>query len=155
MLQLYKSLVRPKLELVLHSGLETVPKKDINVLERVQLRRATRMITGYSKLNYEERLASLGPTTLETRRLRGDLIEAFKISKGYDTGSEIFFSKNVSNLRGHSMKVTKKNFKLDVRKFSFSNRVINEWNGLSEEIIQSKSLAGFKKRIDYHLGYIR
>ena len=53
------------------------------------------------------------------------------------------------------MKVTKKSFKLDVRKFSFSNRVINEWNGLSEELIQSKSLAGFKKRIDYHLGYIR
>ena len=54
----------------------------------------------------------------------------------------------------HTMKVTK-SFKLDVRKFSFSNRVVNEWNGLSEEIIQSKSLAGFKKRIDYHLGYIR
>jgi len=60
---------------------------------------------------------------------------------------EIFFSKNASNLRGHSMKVTKKSFKLDVHKFSFTNRVINEWNGLSEEIIQSKSLAGFKKRI--------
>jgi len=114
------------------------------------------MITGYSKLNYEERLASPGLTfltTLETRRLGGDLIEAFKIWKGYDNiGSEIYFSKNASNLRGHFMKVTKKSFKLDVRKFSFSNRVINEWNGLSEEIIQSKSL---EKRIDYHLGYIR
>ena len=137
----------------MHSGLEAVPKKGHKriILERVQ-RRATRMITGYSKLNYEERLASLGLTTLETRRLRGDLIEAFKISKGYDNiGSEIFFSKNASNLRGHSMK----SFKLDVRKFSFSNRVINEWNGLSEEIIQSKSLAGFKKRVDYYLGYNR
>ena len=83
------------------------------------------------------------------------MIEAYKINKGYDNiGSEIFFCKNASNLRGHSMKVTKKSFKLNVRKFSFSNRVINEWNGLSEEIIQSKSLAGFKKRIDYHLGYI-
>ena len=59
-----------------------------------------------------------------------------------------FVVKNTSNLRGHSMKVTKKSFKLDVRKFSFSNRVVNEWNGLSEEIIQCKSLAGFKKRID-------
>jgi len=37
------------------------------------------------------------------------------------------------------MKVTEKSFKLDVRKFSFSSRVINEWNGLSEEIIQRKS----------------
>ena len=88
--------------------METVPKKDINVLERVQ-RRATRMITGYSKLNYEERLASLGLKTLETRRLRADLIETFKISKGYDNiGSEILFSKNASKLRSRSMKVTKK-----------------------------------------------
>ena len=62
--------------------------------------------------------------------------------------------KHASNLRGNSLKVTKKSFKLDVGKFSFS-RVVNEWNGLSEEIIQSKSLAGFKKRVYYHLGYIR
>ena len=80
------------------------------------------------------------------------MIKVFKINKGYDNiGSEIFFSKNASNLRGYSLKATKKSFKLADGKFSFSNRVINEWNGLSEEIIQSKSLAGFKKRIDYHL----
>jgi len=54
------------------------------------------MITGYSKLNYEDRLASLGLTTLETRRLRGDLIGVFKINKCYDNiGSEIFFSKKL------------------------------------------------------------
>jgi len=74
MLQLYKSLAR-----VLHSGLETVPKKDINVLERVQ-RRATRMIAGYSKLNYEERLASLGLTSHWKQEDSGDLIEVFKIT---------------------------------------------------------------------------
>ena len=144
MLQFYKTLVRPKLEYCIQAR-RLYPKKDINVLERVQ-RRATRMITSCSKLNYEDRLASLGLTTLETGRLRGDLIEVFKINKGYDNiGSEIFFSKNASNLRGHSMKVIKKGFRLDVGKLSFSNRAVNECNGLSEEIIQSKSLAGFKK----------
>jgi len=77
-----------------------------------------------------------------------DLIEVFKIYKGYNNiDREIFFSncKNASNLRGHTMKVNKKGFRLDVGKFSFSNRprVVNELNVLSEEIIQSKLLAGF------------
>jgi len=54
------------------------------------------------------------------------------------------------------MKVIGKGFRLDAGKFSFSNSnmVVNEWNTLSEEIIQSKSLSLFLK-IDHHLGFIR
>jgi len=37
--------------------------------------------------------------------------------------------------------------RLDTAKYSFSDRVINEWNNLSEEVIASKSLAGLKKLI--------
>ena len=47
-----------------------------------------------SKLNYEDRLASLGLTTLETRRLRGDLIEVFKISNGYDNSINMKYVRN-------------------------------------------------------------
>ena len=52
---------------------------------------------------------------------------------------------------GHSLKLNKKRVRLDVAKFSFSNRVVNEWNILDEEIISGRSLAGFKRKLDRHL----
>ena len=49
------------------------------MLEKIQ-RRATKLIPGLKDLRYEERLKKeCGLTTLETRRLRGDQIEVFKI----------------------------------------------------------------------------
>ena len=48
------------------------------MLERVQ-RRATKMIQKLRNISYEMRLKECGLTTLETRRLRGDQIEVFKI----------------------------------------------------------------------------
>ena len=52
--------------------------KDIRILESVQ-RTATKMVPTLRKLPYESRLQRLGLTTLERRRIRGDLIETFKI----------------------------------------------------------------------------
>ena len=50
------------------------------------------MIDGFADKDYNYRLKELGLATLETRRKRGDLIEAFKIIKGFDDdNSELFF----------------------------------------------------------------
>ena len=53
------------------------------MLERVQ-RRATKMIQKLRNISYEMRLKECGLTTLETRRLRGDQIEVFKVLNGYE-----------------------------------------------------------------------
>ena len=58
-------------------------KKEIDLLEGVQ-RRATKMILGYKHYCFEDRLALCQLSTLEGRRLRGDLIQAFKLLKGLD-----------------------------------------------------------------------
>ena len=82
MLRLYQSLVRPKLEYCIQAWRPYL-KKDIDLLEKVQ-RRATKPMTSDKSLSYTDRLQKFGLTTLETRRLRGDLIEVFKMFKGFD-----------------------------------------------------------------------
>ena len=75
--------------------------KDIELLEEVQ-KRATRMIEECAGKTYEERLEIVGLTTLECRRLRADLIEVFKILKGFEgIEEELFFQRHLSNTRGH------------------------------------------------------
>ena len=67
-------------------------RKDIDILEKVQ-RRTTKLITGLRDLSYDDRLKECGLTTLETRRLRGDQIEVFKILNGHENIDLIYFSK--------------------------------------------------------------
>ena len=82
---LYKSLVRPHLEYCVQVWRPHLVK-DIKLIENVQ-HRATRMIPELHGKAYEQRLIAVKLTTLETRRLRGDLIEMFKILKGFDKTS--------------------------------------------------------------------
>ena len=104
-------------------------KKDIDMLERVQ-RRATKMIPKLRNINYEMHLKECGLTTLETRRLRGDQIEVFKILNGYENiDRNIFFTvKEERRTRGHGVTSAKKQCRLDIRTFSFSQRTVNQWN---------------------------
>ena len=69
-------------------------------------------------MRYEDRLSELRLTTLETRRIRADLIEVFKIIKGrvsYCKGIGLIM--NRGGRRGHGFKLFKKRFRLDVGKY--------------------------------------
>ena len=131
---------------------KTVKEKDLYMLEKIQ-RRATTLIPGLRDLRYEERLKECGLTTLETRRLRGDQIEVFKILNGYENiDSNIFLEINQSKItRGHNFTLVKKQSRLDVRKFSLSQRTINVWNKLSTECVNASSVNMFKNKIDKYL----
>jgi hypothetical protein len=160
--RLYKSLVRPHLDYCIQAWRPYLDK-NIEVLERVQ-RRATRMIDECKDLDYNERLIIAGLTTLETRRLRADLIEVFKIVKGMDKVNEqCLFNRcsgrpnyhNTSTTRGNVYKLLKKRVRLDVAKYNFGNRVVNEWNKLPDKIVQVDSLNHFKGEIDKYLRHTR
>ena len=68
-------------------------------------------------------------------KIKGDQIEVFKILNGYENiDSNIFFEIKESKItRGHNYTLVKKQSRLDVRKFSFSQRTINIWNNLSTD----------------------
>jgi len=51
-------------------------------------------------------------------------------------------------LSGHIMKMSKQRTNLDVRKFSFSQRVVQEWNKLSQDVVDATSVNQFKNRLD-------
>ena len=79
----------------------------------------------------------------------------FKILKGYENiDSNIFFEIKESKItRGHNFTLAKKQSRLNVRKFSFSQRSINVWNKLSTECVHA-SVNVFKNRIDNGTGYL-
>ena len=113
---LYKAIVRPHLEYCSQAW-RPYHKKDIDMLERIQ-RRATKMIPELRDLSYESRLLQCGLTTLETRKLRGDQIQVFKIVSGYeDVDRNMFFKlKEGSRTRGHKAALVKEQCMLDMRK---------------------------------------
>ena len=124
----------------------------LDMLEKIQ-RRATKLIPGLRDFRYEERLKECGLTTLETRRLRGDQIEVFEILNGYENiDSNIFREIKESKItRGHNYTLVKKQSRLDVRKYSFSQRTINVWNKLSTDCVHASSVNMFKNKIDKYL----
>ena len=72
------------------------------------------MLPDLKNMSYPERLKILGLTTLESRRLRGDLTEVFKIVKGFITLTGIyFFHRDIGVCRGHSEKLHKHTFKAE------------------------------------------
>ena len=148
---LYKAIVRPHLEYCIQAW-RPYRKKDIDKLERIQ-QRATKMIPELRDLSYESRLLQCGFTTLETRRLRGDQIGVLKILNVYeDVDRNMFFKlKEGSRTRGHKAALVKEQCRLDMRKYSFSQRVINEWNKLPNDCVYASSVNMFKNRIDRYL----
>lgn len=152
---LYKTYVRPHMEFAVQAW-NPYLRKDIDCLEKIQ-HRATKLVPQLRNLDYEDRLKALNLTTLEERRARGDLIQAYKIITGKDNvNCEQFFTfRENADTRGNSMKVYKPRLKKSIlqRVNFFSIRVVNAWNALPEEVISASTVNSFKNRLDHFNKY--
>ena len=79
------------------------------------------------------------------------MIETFKIINGiYDrevTEGLLDLDQN-TRTRGNDKKLKKKYSKLNIRKFSFTNRIVDIWNSLSNEVITAKTVNNFEINLD-------
>jgi len=96
-------------------------------LERVQ-KAATDLVPQLRKCSCPARLRKIGIMSLKDRRLRGDMIEVYKLLMGKEQIDYIkqFFrlAENHYGVRGHEKKLSKDRSRLDTRKFFFSQRVV-------------------------------
>ena len=89
------------------------------MIESVQ-RRALKLINGYKNISYVDKLLYSNFISLVKRRLKGDLIEMFKMSKDIATFNNMFIPKNFNCLRRNKFKVYKERCKLNVSKYFLS-----------------------------------
>ena len=87
----------------------------------------------FLKFTFVNVLGVFGYLTFYVRRVRGDLIEVFKIINGFeDVNYKDYFVVSNTGLRLHEFKLFKGN--TTIRKNSFSQRVIDHWNNLSYDV---------------------
>ena len=121
-------------------------------MENVQ-RRAAKLIKNIHHKTYTQRLKYLGLPSLQYRRLRvrADMVEIYKILNNIDKVQyEQILPLSQTTTRGHSKKLYKKNCRTNVRKYSFSQRIVDEWNKIPKKVIDSKTINTFKSQLNNH-----
>ena len=128
---------------------------DKDILEAVQ-RRAVMMVTNLKGKDYRQRLEELCITTLEERRERGDLIQAYKVLTGKERVSfETWFQmcaaledRTGTRARAGMFNVERLEGRLELRKNFWSVRVADKWNQLPDLVKSANTVNSFKNGLD-------
>ena len=143
----YKSLIKPRIEYCSQAWAPMARHGNWSLileLEGVE-RSFTCMIDGVGLLTCRDRLDKLKLTTLLERRVRGDLIEMFKIqSEGFVSYGFVLFGR-----AGRTVAARSKPHRFTTNETDFfAQRVLCYWNSLPALVKASKSVTSFKSRLD-------
>jgi len=106
------------------------------------------MIKGLEHLSYEERLSSPGLFSQGKKRLRGDFINVYKYLNGggWQTDEARNFSVVCSDrTRSNGLKLQHRKFHTNKWKKFLTVRVMEYWNRLPRELVESPSTEIFKE----------
>ena len=114
------------------------------------------MITRLGNKPYEEQKKELNLFRLSKRRLRGDLIEVFKIFRVFDNMNINDYVTNnlTSTTRNNGFKITSKRFRSNKAKRFFFNRIMNILNSLPTQMADNNTIESFKKKLYKHLALV-
>ena len=95
------------------------------------------MIQGMEHLSYKDRLRELGLFSMEKRRLQGNLRAAFWSVMGScrKEGSRLFSRVCSDRTRGNGFKLKEGRYRLDIRKKSFTVRVVRQWHRVPRDVL--------------------
>ena len=153
-LRLYIQYVRPHLEFCVPAWSPWLDG-DKDCLERVQ-KRAVGMISGLRGRTYEDRLKELGIVTLEERRHQMDMLQTYKILNGKEKVDPSWWftmasdSERVTRQSADPLNIRPGTPRLDIRRYFYSQRIVESWNNVPLDIKKSVSVTAFKNAYRRH-----
>ena len=109
---------------------------------------------GVQSISLTRQLQKLELPRLKKRRVRGYIIALHNYLKGGcgEVAVSLFSWVISSRTRGNGLKLWQEKFRLDVRKYYFSNRAVMRCNRLPRGVVESLSLEVFKKHLHILVG---
>jgi len=100
--------------------------------------------------SYEQWLKTLGLSSLEKRRLRGDLIALYSFLRrgSGKAGVDLFTLGSSDGMCWNGSKLQQGRFRLVVRKYLISERVLKHWNRLARAVVDDPILSVLKRHLD-------
>ena len=109
--------------------------------------RDAKLIAHFKDDPYESRLKVLKLPSLELRCKCGNVIQVFNIFHGIDR-NRLFRMAEEHGKRGHKYKMFMIQNRLELRRTTFNQRIVQDWNKLTDATVSTTTLNIFKTRLD-------